>query len=328
MESTNGLAVIPESTVREIISRKLAFDAVRKAFEAVARDGCEVFDVVVGTGLNPSEAFAIKSGKDNENRLVGFKFGSYWGGNFDKGLPAHSSNVILLDPETGFPHLLVNGSYMNGYRTAAANAVAVTFLARPESEVLGVIGAGHQAEHEIRAVAAVRPLSLVKISTRSGERADWMAGRLADLDIETRFTDAEDAVRGSDIVATVTPATSPVVLDDWVEEGTHISAMGADVAGKCELDVSLLRRARLFAEYPTQSIRIGEFQNALREGVVSSEADICALGLVTLGEASGRESDADITVFDSSGIAAQDLAVASAVFEAAKAAGQVQIIDW
>lgn len=322
------LAVVSEATVRKIVTRQLAFDAVKEAYEAVAADRAQVFDVVVGTGLNSGELFAVKSGSDPENRLVGFKCGSYWAGNFEKDLPAHGSTVLLLDPETGFPQVLVNADYLNGYRTAAGDAIAVATLARADATVLGVIGAGHQAEQEIRAVAEVRALSSIKISTRSDARARWIAGRLEDVDLDIRFTSAEDAVRGSDIVITVTPSEAPLVRKEWVGEGTHVSAMGADALGKHELDTDILKSARLFAEYPRQSITIGEFQHAHAEGLLTSAEDVCALGSVTRGDAPGRTSDAEITVFDSSGIAIQDLTVANAVFRAAQEMGEVQRIDF
>jgi len=322
------LAVISEETVRKIVTRQLAFDAVRAAFEAVAVDCSRVFDVVIGTGLHNGEAFAIKSGIDGKNGMVGFKCGTYWAGNFDKGLPAHGSTTLLLDPETGFPQVLVSASYLNGYRTAAANAIAVSSLARSDAAVLGVIGAGHQAEQEIRAVAEVRELSLIKIFTRSETRASWIADRLKDVDVNIRLTSAEDAVRGSDIVVTVTPSKSPLVRDEWIGEGTHISAMGADDKGKYELDTAILKRASLFADYPRQSIIIGEFQHAYNDGFINSVDDICALGLVTLGKSPGRISDTQITVFDSSGIAIQDLAVAGAIFETAQQTSQIQYVDF
>jgi ornithine cyclodeaminase len=322
------LAIVSEATVRQIVTRQLAFDAVQAAFEAVATDRARVLDVVIGAGLHEGEAFGIKSGVDLQGETVGFKCGSYWAGNFDKGLPAHGSAVMLLDTETGFPQVLVNANYLNGYRTAAADAIAVSNLARPESSVLGVIGAGHQAEQEIRAVAEVRSLSLIKVFTRSEKRANWIAGRLQDADTEIRFTSAEEAVRESDIVVTATPSESPLVRDEWVREGTHVSAMGADSKGKHELDVALLKRASLFADYPAQSVVIGEFQHAHDEGIIGSAADVCALGAVTLGEAAGRTSSTEITVFDSSGIAIQDLTVARAVFDRAQEIGQVQYIDF
>ena len=322
------LAIVSEETVRKIVTRQLAFDVVRAAFEAVAVDRSRVFDVVIGTGLHKGEAFAIKSGLDVENEMVGFKCGTYWAGNGEKDLPAHGSTILLLDPETGFPQVLVNASYLNGYRTAAANAVAVSSLARSDAAVLGVIGAGHQAEQEIRAVAEVRALSSIKIFTRSETRARWIADRLKDVEVNIRLTSAEDAVRGSDIVVTVTPSESPLVRNEWIGEGTHISAMGADDKGKHELDTAILKRASLFADYPRQSIMIGEFQHAYHDGLINSADDICALGLVTLGKSPGRISDTQITVFDSSGIAIQDLAVAGTIFEAAREMSQIQYIDF
>lgn len=326
-QATGKLAVISEDTVRKIVTRQLAFDSVQSAFEAVANDQADVFDVVIGTGLNAGEAFAIKSGKDSDARTVGFKCGTYWAGNNARGLASHGSTILLLDPDSGFPKVLVNASYLNGYRTAAANAVAVASLTRADANVLGVIGAGQQAEQEIRAVAEVRVLSLIKISTRSAARANWIADQLQDMDIEIRFTTPEEAIRNSDIVTTVTPSESPLVRDEWVDEGTHISAMGADDVGKHELDTAILSRASLFADYPRQSVVIGEFQHAHGEGLISADNDICALGSVTAGPAPGRISDSQITVFDSSGIAIQDLLVAEAVFRAAQEMDQVQYIN-
>ena len=322
------LAVVSEQTVRKIVTRQLAFDAVRAAFEAVALGRSRVFDVVIGTGLNEGEAFAIKSGIDSAGELVGFKCGTYWAGNNEIGLPAHGSTILLLDPETGFPQALVSASYLYGYRTAAANAIAVSYLARSNATVLGVIGAGHQAEQEIRAVAEVRALSLIKISTRSEARASWIAERLQDVNIDIRFTSAEDAVRDSDIVTTVTPSRSPLVRDEWISDGTHISAMGADDVGKHELDTGILKRVSLFADYPRQSVIIGEFQHAYNDGLIGSADEIRALGSVTLGQSPGRISDSEITVFDSSGIAIQDLTAADAIFKAAQETNQVQHIDF
>jgi len=322
------LAIITEKTVRSIVTRQLAFDAVRAAYEAVASGGARVFDVAIGTGLHDGEAFAIKSGNDRERELVGLKCGTYWAGNFDKSLAAHGSTVLLLNPETGFPEALVNASYLNGYRTAAGDAIAVSNLARSDAAVVGVIGAGHQAEQEIRAVAEVRALSLIKISTRSEARADWLADRLKDVDIDMRFTSAEDAVRDSDIVVTVTPSESPMVRSEWIAEGAHISAMGADDRGKHELDTAIVKRARLFADYPEQSVIIGEFQHAHRDGLISSVDEVCALGSGTLGMAPGRSSDTEITLFDSSGIATQDLTMPRAVLDAAHEMGQIQYIDF
>jgi len=323
-----NLTVISESTVRQLISRELAFEAISSAFKLIAeRDAtlCDVVSASVGDGRN---SFAIKAGLENSGEVIGFKCGTYWPGNSGNGIPAHSSSVMLLDPENGFPKCLVSAGYMNGLRTAAANAVAVSVLARDNASVLGVLGAGHQAEHEIRAVVEVRPIALIKVFSRSVTRAEWLRNQLSDLEVEIRFTSAEEAVGGSDVITTVTPSTEALVDDSWVAAGTHISAMGADAPGKQELDVALLGRARLFADYPDQSVRIGELQSALREGIITSADEICALGRVLLGQADGRVDDDEITIFDSSGIAIQDLLVASAVYEEARANNLLTSVDY
>jgi ornithine cyclodeaminase len=118
-----------------------------------------------------------------------------------------------------------------------------------------------------------------------------------------------------------------LVRDDWVAEGTHVSAMGADDVGKHELDTAIVKRASLFADYPKQSIVIGEFQHAFGDGLIESADEICPLGAVTLGNAPGRTSEDEITVFDSSGIAIQDLMAAAAIVEAAGKMNQVQYIE-
>jgi len=322
------LAIVSESTVQKTVTRQLAFDAVRAAFEAVADDQAAIFEVVAGSGLRPGEGFGVKSGVDKKHKIVGLKCGSYWASNNDKGLPAHGSTILLLDPETGFPQVLVSAAYLNGFRTAAANALAVSCLARSDASVLGVIGAGHQAEHEIRAVAEVRELTLIRISTRSNARANWIMDRLQDLDVEIQLTNPETAVRGADIITTITPSTAALVLNEWVDEGTHISAMGADAKGKHELDPALVKRSQLYAEFPRQSVKIGEFQHAFESGVIKKADDICALGLVTLGKAPGRNSDREITIFDSSGIAIQDLTVARAIVDAAHEQKLLEYIDF
>ena len=273
-------------------------------------------------------SFAVKAGFDHSGSSIGLKCGSYWPDNHHAGLPAHGSTILLLDPATGFPACLVSAAYLNGFRTAAANAVAVSSLAREDANILGVIGAGHQAEHEIRAVAEVRDLSLVKIFSRSRQRQEWLQTRLEDLDVEVALSSAEQAARESDIITTVTPATEAIVRKDWVSPGTHISAMGADAVGKQELDSSLVQDAICFADYPAQSRRIGEFQTATNEGRFSSETAITAIGDVILGRARGRVNTTDITIFDSSCIALQDLLVATALFARAKESGLVQTVEF
>ena len=321
------VAIVAESVVRKLISRRMAYEAIRTAFESVANHQAEVFKVAFARGFNANESYGVKMGADAASNNLGLKIGSYWPGNAEQGLPAHGSTIVMIDPDTGFPEAIVGAAYLNGFRTAAADAIAVDYLSRKNASVLGVIGAGHQAEHEIRAISEVRELDKIKIFTRSKKRAAWMAGRIEDMDTAITFTTAEQAVRGSDIICTVTPSTEAIVLSEWVAEGTHISAMGSDGRGKKELDTGIIARARWFADLPEQSIGIGEFQHAYAEGIISSPSEICPIGLVTQNIAAGRKSESEITVFDSSGIAIQDLSIARLVLDAAAEQGVLNRVE-
>ena len=317
------LTVITEEVVRGIATRELAFDAVSRAFESVAAGRAEILPVVLAQGGPPGSGFGVKSAADLTGGLIGLKVGSYWPGNRERGLPNHGSTTMLLDPETGLPDSLISAGYLNGLRTAAANAVAVDRLARPDAAVLGVIGAGHQAEFEVRAVADKRPIERVKIWSRTETTAADLCRRLSDLPAEVAVSSRREAVTGSDILTTVTPSTEPLVEAAWISPGTHISAMGADTQGKQELEAAIARAATCFADKPEQAVRIGELQHAFDD-----PSSIVSIGAVLLGQHPGRQSEEEITLFDSSGIAIQDLYVAEAVVRRARDESAALSVDF
>jgi ornithine cyclodeaminase len=322
------LTIIPESLVRSIATLDLAFMAVSRAFEAVALEEAQLMPVVFADGGQAGASFGVKGATHLKAQLLGLKVGSYFPANRQHGVPSHGSTTLLLNAQTGLPHALVSAGYLNGLRTAAANAIAVEYLARQDATVLGVLGAGHQAEFEIRAVAHRRPLHTIKIWNRSPESAEDLRHRLQDLAVEVLVVPTpRDAVIESDIITTVTPSREPLVERDWVRAGTHISAMGTDMIGKQELDPKLATISSCFADLPEQSIRIGEFQHAAKNALITAD-DITPIGKVILGQHPGRASSQEITVFDSSGIAPQDLHVAAAVVEVANAQGAAVTMDF
>jgi ornithine cyclodeaminase len=322
------LTVISEAVVREVLTLDLAFDAVSNALNSVAACHADIMPVVHAAGTAPGAGFGVKTATDLSAGLLGLKVGSYFPANYARGIPNHGSTTLLLDAETGLPRALVSAGYLNGFRTAAANAVAVDKLARTDASILGVIGAGHQAAFEVRAVAHRRPLSAVKVWSRKRASAEALCRELDDLGCTLNAVDSpQEAVTGSDIVTTITPSREAIVHASWVDAGTHISAMGADAAGKKELESSLMAAALTFADLPAQSARIGEFQHAVASGVLTEER-IIPIGEVVLGRHPGRSDDAEITVFDSSGVAPQDLYVAAAVLREAAARGLTTDIDF
>lgn len=256
---------------------------------------------------------------------MGLKVGSYWPQNRSQGLPAHASSTLLLDPETGYPQALVAASHLTCLRTAASDAVAVRHLSRKDSRILALFGAGHQAWFELLAVREVRPIETVLVVNRSPKAGDDFARRVQDeLGLEARFTECREAVQSADIIVTVTAAREALFEASLVRPGTHVSAMGADAPGKQELDPLLMAKATLFADVIRQSLVIGEYETAHKAGLVTEE-NVTSIGAVLNG-APGRTSAQQITVYDSSGMALQDMAICSLALAKASEAGLVQTV--
>ncbi|MFI6166183.1 ornithine cyclodeaminase family protein [Nocardia sp. NPDC051052] len=293
--------LITESESASLIDEELALLAAREAFLASATG--TAFPVVIGQ--ISANRFTLKSGAAGE--LVGVKVGSFWPDNDKVGAPRHNSTIVLLDPATGRLAAVVEAGTANAYRTAAADALAVDTLARRDARTLTVIGTGNQALYEVRAVTRVRPIEQVFVV---GRRADAARDFARDVNAYTGLpaepAETRTAVAAADIVVTATTARGPLFEAAWVAPGTHISAMGADGPGKQELPPELYDRARLFCDLPDQSRAIGEFQHA-------GPAVPTPLGAVLTGAAEGRCLPDDITVFDSSGFALQDLTLAAAL---------------
>jgi len=201
--------------------------------------------------------------------------------------------------------------------------VAVKYLARPDAVRLGLIGAGAQARTQVAAILKVRPIREVVVFNRHLEHSRAFAAWVAEqFGIEARATgEAAEAVTGQDIVVTTTPSRSPVVARDWVSPGTHINAIGADAAGKQELDPAILTAAKVVVDDWTQASHSGEINVALAEGKLAREQVYGMLGEIVAGKKPGRETPQEITVFDSTGLIIQDLALGLAVYQRATEKG-------
>ena len=298
---------ISEKAVQDIVTQQAVTKAVEGAFKALAQDRAECWPIVRETLGYADATFGFKSGFDRSLPAMGIKAGGLWPGNAAKGLANHQSTVVLFDLETGAPKALVRATYLTALRTAAASALSIRHLAREDARTLGIIGAGGQGEWQVRAALAERSLEKVMIFDAKAESALALAACIAQLGVETSVTSAEDLARASDVIITITPARAPVLMGEWVKPGTHIAAMGSDTVGKQELTVDLVSSAALFGDVAEQAISLGECQHAFAAGNIKSE-DITCMGDVLLGQHDGRKSEEEITVFDSTGMALQDLA--------------------
>jgi alanine dehydrogenase len=239
-------------------------------------------------------------------------------------LPTVFSILIYTHPETGFPLAIVDGSYHTVMRTGAAAAVSAKWLARKGSSKLAIVGAGHMAEGVLATCNEVFPWTEVRVWSRSQGTLDHFVKEQQPKyhTFQIRPSrDLQQTVSGADVVVTVTPARTPIVMDEWIAPGTHIAALGADKKGDQELEGKLLQRARIFVDDIRQCRTDGEINVPLSEGLIA-EGDIAGeIGEVVTGRKQGRRSEEEITLFDSTGIALQDSATVPLEYERAMAAG-------
>jgi len=241
------------------------------------------------------------------------------------GLPSVNGLMVLFSARTGLVEaLLLDNGYLTDVRTAAAGAVAAEWLARKDARQAGIIGAGVQGRLQLKALTLVRDIAEARVWAREAARAEAFAAEMSDaLGIPvTAIGSAEEVVRGSDIVVTTTPSTTPLVQADWLRPGQHVTAMGSDAEHKNELAPAVLGRAdRVVCDRQSQSARLGELHHAIEAGLVAAEATFPELGQVIAGQAAGRTSDQDVTVCDLTGTGVQDTAIATFARQRAVAAG-------
>jgi len=239
------------------------------------------------------------------------------------GLPTVFSILIYTHPQTGFPLAICDGSHHTVMRTGAAAAVSARWLARPDSKVLAIVGAGHMAEGTLATCNEVFDWREVRIWSRSqATLTEFVSAQQPRYSFPLKASpDLQEAVEGADVVVTVTPARTPIVRDAWISAGTHIAAVGADKTGDQELDAAILERARIFVDDVRQSRTDGEINVPLSEGVITEDDLVGEIGEVITGAKQGRTAYEEITVFDSTGIALQDSATVPLEYERAVAAG-------
>jgi alanine dehydrogenase len=306
--------LITRTQVRRVLSIELAVEAVEAAFRAYGNGRVQM---PAKTYLTFDKGdLRCMPGYLPDLGLAGVKNVNVHPHNTD--LPTVMATVTVFDPETGYPLAVMDGTYLTAMRTGAAGAVAAKYLARDDARVAGFIGAGRQARAQLAALLVTRPgIEKVLTADVDADRAASFISYCADehaLRAETMT--AEEVVRGSDVLTTVTPARKPVVRAEWVQPGTHINAIGADAPGKQELEIAVLQRARVVVDNWTQAAHGGEINVAVARGLLSSQDVHGDIGQVVTGRRPGRERKEDVTVFDSTGLAIQDVACAARVYRA------------
>lgn len=315
------MLIIPETLARQLVSISDAIEAVAATFRAMAAGQARNYPVVREVvGLNDA-VYGVKAGGDVSAPFLGLKAGGYWPLNMARGLTNHQSSTLLFDPDSGRASALVSANYLTGVRTGAASALATRALSREDASVLGIIGTGGQSAHQLAATVRVRDIQRVHAWDSDPGSTARFAEVVEALGLEyVAETGPESVARAADVIVTVTPSLKPILMRDWIRPGTHISAMGADTKGKQELDALLVAGARLFVDEAAQSVSIGEFQHAFAADLIDERA-LTPLGAVLNGTAEGRNTAEEVTIFDGTGVALQDLVVADLAVRRARASG-------
>jgi alanine dehydrogenase len=309
--------------VRSLLTIDECIAAVEQTFR-LCGEGKAVPPAVVGMHA-PHGGFHVKIGLLDLGRHY---FAAKVNGNFPEngdrfGLPTIQGVIVLCDAEKGFPLAVMDSREITSLRTGAATAVAAKHLARRDSQTVIICGCGTQGRVQVKALARIFRLQTVFAYDRSEERALRFAREVTrDLKITARaVTDLAAAVRQSDICVTCTTSRQAFLCSDDVAPGTFIAAVGADNPEKQELHPNLMAKSKIVADLVQQCAVMGDLHHALEAGAVT-KADVYAeLGEVVAGKKPGRESDDEIIIFDSTGMALQDVAATAFVYEKAERQG-------
>ncbi len=239
-------------------------------------------------------------------------------------LPTILGTLMLCDPATGKAIAIMDAGYLTAVRTGAASGVATKYLAREDSKVCTVFGAGVQARKQLEAVQIIRPLERVYVNDISKEAMESFAGDLsASLGIEiVPSQDVEKIVRESDIIVTASSSHDPVFDGNWLKPGTHVNNIGSHTPDAREMDTITVKRSKFVADLKEANLaEAGDILIPIKEGAVTEDHIYASLGEIVVGDKPGRENAEEITVFKSCGLAIQDVSTALAIYNAAREKG-------
>lgn len=321
MPADATLLLLDKHAVEPLLQPDDVLAAVGAAFTLHSQREGRVFPVI-RQALPGGGIFGIKAGDVPAQGMLGFKAAGFWPANRERGGEPHQATVMLIDPATGRPVCLIDGNAITTARTGAAGGIGLRQLARPDSTTLCVFGTGVQARVQVTFALRMLPrLRTIRyVSAHDTPDAGFVAQFAARCEV-VHATDRNAAVADSDVVITATPGSGPLFDAAAVRPGTHINAVGADTRGKRELPDGLLPRATVVVDDREQSTTIGELQWA-------ASLPCIEIGDLLTGNASFTRDADDITVFDMTGLALQDLTVGRMIHQRAIAGGAGTALAW
>ncbi|WP_322019388.1 ornithine cyclodeaminase family protein [Paraburkholderia tropica] len=321
MDAYAQLLLLDKESVEFALQTEDVLGAVREAFVLHSRRAGRVFPVV-REKLHTGGVFGIKAGDVADQNLLGFKAAGFWPCNRQTGSEPHQATILLINPATGRPQVVLDGNAITTARTGAAGALGLKAFARPDSERLCLFGTGVQAHIQLTyALSTLPDLHDVQYVSYSGEAEPSFEAQFRDRCTIRVAKDRNDAVAWSDVVITATPGGQPLFDSAAIQPGTHFTCVGADTAGKRELPPNVLEHARVFVDDMQQAQTIGECQWV--NGIKCTE-----IGDVLEGKVAFERNRDDVTVFDMTGLALQDLTVARLVYQSAISSGKGRTVAW
>ncbi|MFH1382999.1 MAG: ornithine cyclodeaminase family protein [Chloroflexota bacterium] len=296
--------LLGKSQVKDLLQMSAVIEAVENAFGDLANGQAAMPAALPGA--------------------VGVKWVSVYTQNLSYGLPTVIGTLIYNDPETGYPLAIMDATELTAFRTGATAAIASKYLARKDSHTLGLIGAGRQSYTQILAHAELYDITLVKVFDVNAAATERLIKSFPQYPVQA--VTVEEAA-ASDIVCTVTPAREPVLKREHVLPGTHINAVGADAEGKEELEPSILKEAMVIVDDIRQASLAGEINVPISKGLYRPEEVYATLGDIIIAKKPGRKDNKAITIFDATGVAIEDIAVARLLYEQAKKKGGYQTVE-
>jgi len=296
--------ILNEHEVTELLTMTECIAVMEDALAATARDEVHnpLRQVIRAAGA-PGFLGLMPAWRGGDAPYYALKEVCVFPENPKRGLDTHVGAVILHSGETGEPLGFFNASAITAIRTAAVSAVATKLLAREDSSVLAILGAGVQARSHREAIPLVRPIKEIRMCGRDG--------------------DAEETVRGADIIVTATSSREPVLKREWISPGAHINAVGSSIPTTRELDGETVAAASLFVDRRESTVNeSGDYLFAVREKAIVPNHIKAEIGEILVGNADGRKSRDEITLFKSLGLAIEDLASAAFLFEKARREGR------
>jgi ornithine cyclodeaminase/alanine dehydrogenase len=319
------MKILNSDVIKKTLKINDVIDITEKVYVQKSENKSVVWDTIFYDFDQGKADMDIKSGFLKSERIFGHKTVTFFADNADKALPALTGLINVFDAITGLPLGITDGAYITGMRTGAASAIGAKYLAKSDADTVLIVGAGNQLVFQAAAILSVFPkIKTLFIYDRDIKKAQisikHLAQTLKDMEInyEAELITAEDlgsVVRQSQIIITITPSRFPFLKNEWIQPGTHLSTIGADMSGKQEIEPEIFSRAIIYTDDISHSSEVGEMELALKKKIITLENISGEIGELISGKKLGRTSPDDITIYDATGLALLDIATAKVALD-------------